>query len=58
MVLVFGREFALKDALVRTPVRLKLLHTCDQWHSSRVVASVTTVTIVTIIIYHHLSLSL
>jgi hypothetical protein len=34
-VRVFTRNLALEDAIERTPARLKLLHACDQWHSSR-----------------------
>jgi hypothetical protein len=35
-VRVFGRNFALRMPLNHTRVRFKLLHACDQWHSSRV----------------------
>jgi hypothetical protein len=31
----FGRNLHSRMPLVPTPARLKLLHACDQWHSSR-----------------------
>ena len=35
-VRIFDRNLQSRVPLVPTPARLKLLHACDQWHSSRV----------------------
>jgi hypothetical protein len=35
-VRVFRQKVTLEDAIGPMPTRLKLLHACDQWHSSRV----------------------
>jgi len=37
----FDRNLLSRKPLVPTPARLKLLHACDQWHSSRVFTPLT-----------------
>ena len=37
----FGQKLQSRISLVPTPARLKLLHACDQWHSSRVFTPLT-----------------
>jgi hypothetical protein len=38
-VIFLGQKFALEDDIGPMPARLKLLHACDQWLSSRVSGS-------------------